>query len=398
MYVDTQAYVASCDACQQNKASTVKPAGLLQPLPTPSRRWGNVSTDFITGLPRTASGFDAITVFVCMLTKMVRIAPTHTEATAEEYAQLLLDNVIRHHGVPSLILSDRGALYTSKVTEELYKRLRITRKLSTSFHPQTDGQTERLNRVLEDTLRHYVNATCDDWDKYLSCAEFAINSAVNASTGFAPFELAYGELPCTPLTMEVTKDHLTKGEEIADTLQRTVHTAKRLLDAAKARYKSYADRGRRVVTFSVGEHVLLSTKNLKLRVKHDTKLLPKYIGPLKVVSVVGAVAYKLELPPKWRVHPVFHVSLLKKYISRNAEGHVATPPVEWLDEEPLYEVEAIVDHHDASFRHKTVRKYLIKWKGYGHEFNSWERDSNLVNCAEALAEYWQKRNARTTVG
>jgi hypothetical protein len=148
-------------------------------------------------------------------------------------------------------------------------------------------------------------------------------------------------------------------------------------------------------SFQVDDLVLLSTKNLKLKVtkaKGKTKLLPKFIGPLRVKERIGKVAYRLELPPRWKVHDVFHVSLLRRYITRGNRGHVAAPPVAWLDEEPLYEVEKILEHEDVRVGRKVVRRFLIKWARYDASHNSWERESNLVSCDEVLADYWQRFN------
>jgi len=333
------------------------------------------------------------------LIKQVHFIATTTDVDAPEFATLFFDNVVRLHGVPDDIVSDRGSLFTSEFWTCVCQKLGIQRKLSTAFHPQTDGQTERANRVLEDMLRHYVNPACDDWDEFLSAAEFAVNSSVNVSTKFAPFYLAYGEIPPSPLVLDLGRKGPTKGHEVAAKVADALKKAKSNLAEAQSRAKRYADLHRREVEFKVGDLVLLSTKNLKLRVRKDTKLLPKFVGPCRVLQRIGNVAYRLELPRQWRVHDVFHVSLLRKYVSRGNQGFVAAPPVEWLSDEPLYEVEAILDHHvpaprgRAPARKPAETKYLVKWAGYDHLHNSWEKESNLINCAEALADYWQRANA-----
>jgi hypothetical protein len=244
-------------------------------------------------------------------------------------------------------------------------------------------------------LRHYVNGSCDDWDEYLSSAEFAVNIAVNETTGHTPFFLMYGEQPPTPIVAGVLPAGLTKADNVANAVHSALTNAKRSIEAAQNQARAHANKHWRDVEFEVGDLVLLSTKNLKLRVRQDTKLLPRFVGPLRILARVNPVAYKLELPPTWRVHGVFHVSLLKKHVARGERGFIAAPPVDWLaDGEPLYEVESILDHHDTSLRGKPLRRYLIKWKHYGHEHNSWEREANLVNCSEALGTYWEQVRAR----
>lgn len=398
MYVNTLEFVNNCGDCQRNKTPPVKPAGKLQPLQIPERRWASVSTDFITGLPKTKNGYDAICVFVDRLSKMVHFAPTTTDVNAEEFADLFFDNIVRLHGMPSDIVSDRGSVFTSVFWKHYCKRFGTGLSMSTAYHPQSDGQTERLNRVLEDMLRNYVNPACDDWDQFLSCAEFAVNNAVNRSTGHTPFYLNFGENPPTPLTVDLPGPFPKDAEEVTLRIHSAVKDAKVLLEAAQARAKSYTDSQRRDVHYDVGDYVLLNTRNLKLRVKQDTKLLPKFVGPLKIIQRVGTVAYKLALPSTWSIHPVFHVSLLKKYVTKGLPGFVAAPPAaDWIAGEPVYEVEEIMDHRDSNVGRKARRQFLIKWVGYDAIHNSWERESNLVNCDDALQEYWTKYNSPTSV-
>jgi hypothetical protein len=188
---------------------------------------------------------------------------------------------------------------------------------------------------------------------------------------------------------------------VAQQLADAVKTAKVALEQAQNRAKTYANQHRREVNFDVGDRVLVSTKNLKLKVRKDTKLLPKYVGPVTIVRRIGPVAYKVELPHQWKVHDVFHVSLLRPYIQRGDAGYVAAPPTEWLENEPLYEVEAILDHVRRPTSSKTRKKrfatrYLIKWKNYDHLYNSWEPEKNMVNCKDILAEYWTRVNAKSS--
>ena len=187
--------VQACDICQRNKASTHKPHGLLQPLPIPEKKWTSVSMDFIVQLPKTAAGRDAIVVFVDRLTKMAHFVAINTTITAIELADVFVDNVVRLHGVPTSIISDRDSKFTSAFWAQMCQRLGIKQGMSSAIHPQTDGQTEKMNKVLEDLLRHYVSDKHDNWDKLLACAEFAVNNSHNESVGNTPFFLNYFDHP-----------------------------------------------------------------------------------------------------------------------------------------------------------------------------------------------------------
>ncbi|KAJ9522563.1 hypothetical protein QJQ45_008332 [Haematococcus lacustris] len=185
-------YIRTCTHCQRNKSSTTKPFGLLQPLPVPQHRWEQVSMDLITQLPVTPTGHDAIVVFVDKLTKMIHTVPTTTTVSAPDLAQLFFDSVFRYHGLPKVIISDRDPGFTSTFWQQLFAKTGTHLNISTANHPQTDGQTERANRTLEDMLRNYVSPHYTDWDNHLTAAEFAYNASVQASTGYSPFMLNSG--------------------------------------------------------------------------------------------------------------------------------------------------------------------------------------------------------------
>ena len=391
---DVTDYVNTCASCQRNKSSSHKPAGLLQPLPIPTSPWSSVSMDFIVHLPKTSSGFDAIVVFVDRLTKMVHIAPTYTSVTAEGTAELFATHVFKHHGLPDNLVTDRGSVFTSHFWTELMRLLGTKHSMSTAYHPQSDGQTERVNRVLEDMLRHYVGSLRHgDWDKCLTAAEFAINNSFHTSSGSTPFRLNYGRDPRLPVTILPSK--FPAPAAFADRMAEGLAEAKNHLQAAQQRQKNYYDMSRRDVSFTEGEEVLLSTKHLNLRRTGDKgstpKLLPKWIGPFPVTKVVGKGAYQLELPNTIKVHNVFHVSLLKPYRS---DGRVQPPdPVVCEDDgEEYFYVERVLDHRINKRGRKQYKEYLVKWAGYGTEHNSWEPESSLIET-DQLKLYWDYVNA-----
>ena len=188
---DVHDFITSCDQCQRNKGTNKHPYGLLQPLPIPTRKWESVSMDFITSLPKTKNGHDTIVVFVDRLTKTIRTEPTTITVTAPEVAQIFIRTIFRHYGMPRSIVSDRDPRFTSNFWRSFFQTLGTKLAMSTAFHPQTDGQTERANRTLEDMLRNFVSYKQTDWEDKLPLLEFAYNNSVQASTGFSPFKLLY---------------------------------------------------------------------------------------------------------------------------------------------------------------------------------------------------------------
>lgn len=393
-----KAEIKKCDTCQRNKPLNMPAAGKLKPLPIPGHQWHTITLDFITDLPLSSNGRDAVCVWVDKLTKMVHVSPITGECTAEQLADVFLQDIFKLHGLPKEFVHDRGAVFMSKFFTKVCEALGIKQLPSSAYHPQTDGQTERVNRVLEDTLRHYINAEHTNWEALLPMVEFAINNSKHASSQCTPFYLNYGRHPLTPLSAMVPQ----KREAILDGLgapavtrfvrkmQDALQEAQKCLKAAQDRMKQVADRKRGADPgFTEGSEVLLSTKNIKLKHPGSNKLLPKWIGPFNVVKVVSPVAYKLELPDTMeKVHPVFHSSLLKPYVRGGA--YQPPPPPELMEDGALeFEVESLLDYRERKVggSRRTVPEYLVKWKGYSHEHNTWEPLTNLTHCDGFIQEY-----------
>ncbi|CAI7823748.1 unnamed protein product, partial [Closterium sp. NIES-54] len=195
---DVQKFVTSCDTCQRMKSSKQKKAGLLQPLLVPEQPWQVVSLDFITGLPPTNVGHDAILVVIDKFSKMGHFIPTHTTARTEETAKLFIKHIISQHGIPTTLISDRDPKFTSKFWKELMSLMGTRLAMSSAYHPQTNGQTERLNQIVEQLLRAACKDDINKWDLHLPVLEFAYNNAKHAATGETPFFLCYGRHPLTP--------------------------------------------------------------------------------------------------------------------------------------------------------------------------------------------------------
>jgi len=388
-----RSYVTSCDACQRNKPSQQAPMGLSMPLPIPTRPWQQVSMDLITQLPRSRSGKDAIVVFVCKLTKMVHYVATTTNVTAPELADIFLREVIRLHGVPESILSDRDPRFTANFWRAFWTQLGTTLTMSSSYHPQSDGQTERANRTLEEMLRAFVSFRQDDWDRHLTMAELAVNNAQQTSTGFSPFYLNFGQEVSLPLDRAIAGLLPAKNPDAADRIRQLksdLEQARSAIEKAQQRQSRYADQHRRDVQLKVGDSVLLSTKHLKL-VGADTrtpKFACQYIGPFKIKRVVNANAYELDLPGSMRIHPVLNVSRLKVYHD-GASTFPARPrpnprpPPEIKDGEEQFEVESILAKRGVGAR----AQYLVKWAGYDHYEATWEPSRALAGARQAVREF-----------
>ena len=394
MASDVADFVAQCDSCQRVKAPAHLPVGLLHPLEIPDRKWQSMSMDLITGLPRTKEGYDAIWVAVDRLSKYAHFAPTTTDASAEVIAQLLRTRVFTLHGFPTHIVSDRDPRWVGRFCQELFRLTGCRSALSTAFHPQTDGQTERINRILEDYLRHYVTGRHNDWDKHLCEAEFSYNNTFQQSINTTPFRLTFGQDPTIPFqevyegVTSSVREYVPAAAEFVRRMRWDLERARTCLKAAQDRMKAYADARRKdAPILKIGQPVLLSTKNLKFKHTRTRKLLPRFIGPFPIVQEVSSVAFRIRLPKTLRVHDVFHVSMLKPY---KEGGTVQPPPLpEIIDGEEEYEVEAVLAHRERKLRgRKTAREYLEKWTGYQDIHNTWEPEDNLEHAREALQRYW----------
>jgi len=400
---DVREYVRTCPLCQANKATNRRPIGLLQPLATPTKRWTDVSMDLITQLPKTKRGYDAIMVVVDRLTKMVHFAPTFTTVTAPELAALFFDTVYRHHGLPSTIVSDRDPRFTSLFWKALFKHhLGTGLAMSTSNHPQTDGQTERANRTLEDMLRPYVNLRTDNWDDHLTAAEFAYNNSRQASTGFSPFYLNYGRHPITPASLESALPIAAENQAAADFLQQwqdDITAAKQHLAAAQQHQAHAADAARRHHEFQPGDKVLLSAQHLRTPGDQKPKLSPRYHGPFKILEMISPVAAKLEFPPSVKIHPVIHVSQLKPFIESGRyprQNPHTRPPPDIVSGQQYYNVEAIVGKKTVGSGRRRVTKYLVHWEGFPAHERTWEPEDHLqrtTTLRRMLASYNQQRDA-----
>lgn len=350
--------------------------------------------DLITCLPVTPAGHDAIVVFVDKLSKMAHFVPCKTAIGAEEFAALYVKEVVKLHGISRVLVSDRDPRFTGRFLTSVCHILGVKQGLSTAFHPQSDGQTEIMNRYLQDMLRHYVSPLQDDWDCKLAAAEFAVNNSWHPTIGNTPFFLNYGQHPLTPVTIG-TEQVVPSATAFVTDLESHIKDARLCLKAAQDRQKAYADTKRREVEYQVGDLVLLSTKNIRLKKTQEMarKLMPKWIGPLKVLAQVGPVAVRLEMPPHLKMHNVFHVNLVKPY---HSGGHVfPLPPLDYIDDEPVFKVETLLDTRIRKRGNRRVTEYLVRWEGYSPIHDSWEPAANMLDPT-LIADFKNSRAAPRT--
>ena len=379
-------YCRACDLCLRTKAQRRKPVGELHPLPIPEERWSVVSLDFIVELP-DAHGHDACLVVVDSVGKRGHMVPTTTTVTAAGTARLYFAHIWKLHGLPRAVLCDRGPQFVAEFMRELCRLLGVKVSSSTAYHPQTDGQTERVNQELEQYVRLFTNERQDDWDELLPLAEFAYNNHVHASTKQVPFYLDTGRLPRMGFEPQQPASKVEAVNEFADRMQDSMDEARAALSKAKddmARY--YNQRHDPAPVFEVGDKVYLDASDIKTT-RPSKKLSHRYLGPFPIVRPVGSHAYRLRLPRSMsRLHPVFHVVKLLP-VPEDPIGRKARPPPPptIVDGEQEYDVEEVLD--SRIFRGRL--EFLVKWKGYGYEENSWEKEGD-VHAQRLVNDFYRR--------
>lgn len=379
-----------CDLCAKSKSERHAPYGLLQPPSVSTRAWESIAFDFIVKLPpskepMTSAVFDAIWVITDRNTKYGYFVPYKESSNAKELAYAFLKVVVSQHGLPKEIISDRDKLFTSKFWSSLMNQLGLNHKMSTAFHPQTDGQTERLNQTLEQYLRSYVNKEQDNWVELLPIAQFALNSAKNETTSVSPFFANYGFEP--EAYRQPRQDNISAQESmvLANRLKDLQQQLAADIEFSNSRTAKYSNKKRSVgPPLQRGDKVYLLRKHIKTK-RPSTKLDFKKLGPFEILEQVGKVNFRLRLPKGSRLHPVFHVSLLEP--ARGTTPLATNEELQPENDPDVYEVEKLMDTRKGP---KGQQEYLVKWKGYGDEESTWEHTRNL-NCPDLVRQF-QSRN------
>jgi len=385
---EVKQYVEGYDQCQRMKNRAEMLAGKLRPNQIPERPWQYISVNFITKLPMY-KGHDSILVVYDRFSKMSHFVATTEKTTAKGLARLFRDNVWKLHRLLESVILDRGPQFAAELTRELNKILRIETKLSMAYHPETNEQMERTNQELEQYLRIYVNHRQNNWAEWLATAEFAFNNKVHMATKSSPFQINYGrELR---MGFDIRKKRKNeKAEEFAREMKERHEEARAALVKSQEEMKKQTDRNRKEAEeYRVGDKVLISTKDflIELMKRVTKKLMERFIGPYVVKKIVSENAIELELPASLRIHPVVNVRRIVKY-REQVEGQkkIPPPPVE-VDGEKEYKVKEILDRQER--RGKT--RYLVKWKRYTVEENTWEGLENLKNAREKIEEFEKRR-------
>ncbi|KAH9753009.1 Endonuclease [Citrus sinensis] len=400
---DIEAYVRTCLVCQQDKVDHQLPAGLLEPLSLATRPWESVSMDFITSLPKS-EGCGSIMVVVDRYNKYATFIAVPIDCKADEASRLFVKHIMKLWGVPKNIVSDRDPWFTGRFWTELFKMLGTDLKFSTSFHSQTDGQTERINGLLEMYLRHYVSAHQRDWAKLIDIAQFSYNLQRSKATGKSPFEIIMGFQPMTPNAIASTYGRKSPAaHKLTREWHEEANTTQAYLDKAVRKMKKWADTRRRHVEYKEGDQVMIKLlpQQFKMLRKVHKGLVRRYEGPFRVVRRVGNVSYQLQLPPRLKIHPVFHVSLLKPYHedmgdpSRGESRRAPTAVVTAFDKD----VDYIIANRVVSRRGVPAHsEYLVKWKNLPESEATWEREDNLWQFVEHIQRFKHESAMRTPRG
>ena len=379
MKKDVTEYVKGCTTCQSRKNQPNKTKPPLFPIPsdTYDTPFTSIAMDFIVKLPLSES-YDTILTITDTFSKASIFIPCNESINAENMAKLYATYVLPHYRLPTRIITNRDPRFTSTFSRELCRTLGITQNISTAYHPQTDGQSERTNQWLEQYLRIFIDYHQQNWASLLPLAQYTLNAWPNATTKKAPFELIMGHIP---------RVHQSARPFKSPTVEARMQQMKQACQDAKEALKKAADLEvpTRFEPYQLGDKVWLEGRNLTTT--HPTaKLAPRHYGPFTITRVISRTSYQLKLPPQWKIHNVFHATLLTPYKETTLNGsHNQEPTPELINGQPKWEVKQILRVR----RYRWQVQYLIRWKGFSETHDSWEPAAN-VHADKLIQEFYKR--------
>ncbi|VDB95766.1 unnamed protein product [Peniophora sp. CBMAI 1063] len=396
---DVDLFCDTCEICQVTKGRTTKIAGLLHSMPTPRRPWDSIAMDFVGPFPTAEGGYDYLWVILCRMTSLTHLIPITTKIRAKELAWIYVKEVVRLHGLPSSIVSDRDSKFTSRFWREVHRLLGTKLLMSTSFHPQTDGASERQIRSIGQIMRSMVQPDQTNWVECLPMTEFALNSSTNASSKHAPFELTFGYMPTMIAGIQPNAKDSPGVREFAQNALRNLAHAHDAIIESRVNQTSWANKHRSPeMPFEEGDLVYISTENLNMPKGRARKLMPKYIGPYPVESAnAESSAYKIRLPEDLatrRIYATFHVSKLRRHEPNNDNLFPSRDSKFFYDFGAPHEDEWLIDEITAHHWNKNTVEFDVRW----NLGETTREPLSRVNKLEAYAAYLELLGAQSWRG
>lgn len=415
MREDIREYVRTCQSCQEMKPRNLGQNVEPHTIPDPMMPWDSLMMDFVGPFKKTPSGNAQILVFLDRLTRRCHLVPCPLNITARDCAKLYLQNVFRFHGLSRQFISDRDKLFTSDFWQEFFSALGTKVSLGTAYHSSSSHLVERLNRVIEEALRHYVNSDGSDWEDYLCLIEFSLNNCPQAAHGLTPFFLDHGRHPLTPTDLLtsplLTSEHISRAtiKGVQDLLSKMMHAHNSAVSGYRKAQNRYMARiraslDRRAPEIEVGDLVLVEGPKVGrfssvVEADLKVKLRPAFLGPFRVLAAFDGCVYKVDIPASWNLTSNhFHKSQLKLYHQSTFAGREQPPaPLEYNPEtgEAEDEVESIVAHKDVKRGRGTQRLYRVKWMYSRAEVDRvWYSEQELDGCRRLLDDYKTSKGLR----
>lgn len=403
-------YLRHCPVCQLNQTPRHKPYGNLKPIITLPTPFYTITIDFILALPETKDRYNTTLSVTDKFSKRVTFVAGKDTWKASDWTTGLLQQLdIAGWGLPKIILSDRDPKFLSTLWKEIFKILKVELLYSTAYHPQTDGSSKRTNQIAEIALRFYLaeSATTDEWPTILPRLQAALNNATSTSTGKSPNEVVYGfRLRETLDLASLTNQRTLLDPETLTTIRNTTRIDVRdsIAFAAMA-IKDIYDSCHQKKSFRAGNAVNLRLyRGYTLPAIRNKKIGQQFVGPLTVKRRVGRLAYELDIPANWKIHPTVSVAQLEPASTLQQDPYDRLRPdhrgpvhVEGdTEHEKSYEIDALLGKRTTKRYGKSKNQYLVRWKGYGPEWDEWYGEDELSNAKELVEDFDKAQVARGT--